>query len=64
MNKTTTILSAALLMAGIGAATAPIQARSTYDQQFADYPTYNGEDLELTVDASGTHFRLWSPKAQ
>ncbi|MDE5848763.1 MAG: type I pullulanase [Muribaculaceae bacterium] len=51
-------------MAGIGAATAPIQARSTYDQQFADYPTYNGEDLELTVDASGTHFRLWSPKAQ
>lgn len=28
------------------------------------YPTYNGGDLELTVDASGTHFRLWSPGAE
>ena len=28
------------------------------------YPTYSGDDLELTVDANGTHFRLWSPGAQ
>lgn len=25
------------------------------------YPTYSGSDLELKVDASGTHFTLWSP---
>lgn len=39
-------------------------AQSAYDAQFVDYPTYSGDDLELTVNASGTHFRLWSPKAQ
>lgn len=27
------------------------------------YPAYNGSDLEMTVDASGTHFALWSPNA-
>ncbi|MDE7160151.1 MAG: type I pullulanase [Muribaculaceae bacterium] len=39
-------------------------ARSAYDQQFASWPTYNGDDLELSVDDYGTHFRLWSPKAE
>lgn len=39
-------------------------AQSKFDAQFIDYPTYNGDDLELLVDNSGTHFRLWSPKAQ
>ena len=34
------------------------------DAKFLDYPTYNGSDLELTVDASGTHWRLWSPEAE
>ncbi|MDE6510980.1 MAG: type I pullulanase, partial [Muribaculaceae bacterium] len=38
--------------------------RSAYDRQFEDYPTYNGDDLELSVDSSGTNFRLWSPKAE
>ncbi|MDE5871258.1 MAG: type I pullulanase, partial [Muribaculaceae bacterium] len=38
--------------------------RSEYDRQFENYPTYNGDDLELTVDSTGTHFRLWSPKAE
>ena len=42
----------------------PAFAQSAYDAQFVDYPTYSGDDLELTVNASGTHFRLWSPKAQ
>lgn len=28
------------------------------------YPTYNGDDLELKVDARGTHFALWSPGAE
>lgn len=39
-------------------------ARSTYDEQFVSYPTYNGDDLELTVGENGTNFRLWSPKAR
>ncbi len=39
-------------------------AQSDFDQKFVNYPTYSGEDLELTVNDSGTHFRLWSPKAQ
>ena len=33
-------------------------------QSFAEMPTYNGEDLELTIDSNGYHFRLWSPMAQ
>ena len=67
MNKTMTLLSAALLMAGAASScqkTASDSARSQYDRQFEDYPTYNGDDLELTVDSTGTHFRLWSPKAE
>ncbi len=64
MKNTMTILSAALLMSGMGQMCQTASARSTFDQQFEEYPTYNGEDLELKVDASGTHFRLWSPKAQ
>lgn len=64
MNKTVTILSAALLMSGLGQHCTSVFARSSYDQQFSDYPTYNGDDLELSVDSKGTHFRLWSPKAQ
>ncbi|MDE6006473.1 MAG: type I pullulanase [Muribaculaceae bacterium] len=40
------------------------QTNSTYDAQFIDWPTYNGSDLELSVDNSGTHFKLWSPKAK
>ncbi len=39
-------------------------AQSAYDKQFLNYPTYSGDDLELLVNANGTHFRLWSPKAE
>lgn len=39
-------------------------AQSEYDAQFISYPTYSGDDLELKVDNTGTHFRLWSPKAE
>ena len=42
----------------------PAAAQSQFDQQFVSYPTYSGTDLELTVDESGTHFLLWSPKAE
>ena len=54
---------AATMLAGTSASM-PAQTNSTYDAQFISWPTYNGDDLELTVDQSGTHFRLWSPKAQ
>lgn len=39
-------------------------AQSEFDQEFESYPIYSGSDLELKVDTSGTHFHLWSPKAQ
>ena len=39
-------------------------AQSNFDAKFKGYPSYNGEDLELTVNSSGTHWRLWSPEAQ
>lgn len=54
-------MATTLMMVGsIGTAS----ARSTYDEQFVSYPTYSGDDLELTVSDAGTAFRLWSPKAQ
>lgn len=34
------------------------------DSRFINFPVYDGTDLELTVDATGTHFALWSPEAQ
>lgn len=60
-----TLLSAALLMAGtVTSCQKTTSTRSEYDRQFENYPTYNGDDLELKVDSTGTHFRLWSPKAE
>ncbi|MCM1291198.1 MAG: type I pullulanase [Prevotella sp.] len=38
-------------------------AQSKYDEQFVNYPTYNSDDLELSVSENGTFFRLWSPAA-
>lgn len=56
-------MAAALLSCSLAPALMA-QTNSTYDAQFIDWPTYNGSDLELTVDNSGTHFKLWSPKAK
>ncbi|MBP3299842.1 MAG: type I pullulanase [Muribaculaceae bacterium] len=42
----------------------PAAAQSNYDARFVAYPSYNGTDLELLVDGSGTHFKLWSPTAE
>lgn len=50
--------------AGIGLAAASLQAQPLGDEQYDSWPTYRGDDLELRVDNSGTHFTLWSPKAQ
>ncbi len=55
----TTVASAALLCPGIAAQTFP----QIPDSQLDAYPTYSGDDLELKVDAAGTHFTLWSPGA-
>lgn len=33
------------------------------DAKYETFPAYSGSDLELTVDAAGTHFALWSPEA-
>ena len=33
------------------------------DSQYSSWPAYDGSDLELLVDGTGTHFTLWSPKA-
>lgn len=37
---------------------------TSMESQYASLPAYNGEDLELTVNDNGTHFRLWSPQAE
>ena len=58
------IMMAAALLAGGIAPGAQAQTNSKYDAQFLDWTTYNGDDLELTVNATGTHFKLWSPKAK
>ena len=63
MNKLFSAMAAAFITAAIAGGAAPAQAQSAYDEQFMSYPVYSGSDLELTVDAAGTHFRLWSPKA-
>ena len=34
------------------------------DAAYLSWPSYSGEDLELSVNEAGTHFRLWSPEAQ
>lgn len=33
------------------------------DEKYFAYPSYDGDDLELTVDSKGTRWRLWSPAA-
>lgn len=59
MNKP--LVLATTLLLGL---TATAQTNSTYDAQFISWPTYEGDDLELSVNSTGTHFRLWSPKAE
>lgn len=53
----TPILAAAIIFA------APAIMAQTNETEYKSWPAYDGDDLEETVDASGTHFTLWSPKA-
>lgn len=62
MNKNALLVMSTALLTGLAAP--QMQAQSNYDNQFVSYPVYQGDDLELTVNDSGTHFRLWSPKAE
>lgn len=58
-----TIMATALISAGVMASWGQAYADGGYDVRFQNYPAYDGDDLELSVDASGTRFRLWSPAA-
>lgn len=60
---------AGLVLTAALAGAVSAQAQSTnlpryMESEYAAWPAYNGSDLELSVDASGTHFTLWSPKAE
>lgn len=61
MNDCITKLLAATLVAGSSVCAG---AQSPADAKYLDWPTYDGNDLEMTVGADGTRFRLWSPEAE
>ncbi len=46
------------------AASGAVCAQSNFDKQYVSYPTYSGDDLELSVTPDQTSFKLWSPEAQ
>ncbi len=50
------------------AAHQPIMAQTKISpdivESFANLPTYAGEDLGLSIDKNGYHFKVWSPMAQ
>ena len=58
--KMKTLISALALSAVAGA---PVMAQNM-ESDYASWPAYSGDDLEMTVDARGTRFALWSPKAK
>ena len=64
--KTKLAALCALALIGSAAVSAQNDNRNnkTVNEDYASWPVYDGDDLELCVDARGTHFRLWSPKAE
>ena len=40
------------------------EAAGQVDAKYLDYPLYQGNELELTVEGNTAKFRLWSPAAQ
>lgn len=58
MNKRFPIVTMLALNAAVASAV------QNPDAVYLDYPTYDGDDLELTVDSNGTRWRLWSPAAE
>ncbi len=60
MKEHLTTLLAATLLAGSSA----VAAEANPDDRFQAWPSYDGADLEMTVDPTGTRFALWSPEAE
>lgn len=60
MRKT---LCAVVALAASAALSPAINAQTDMENTYASWPTYSGDDLELVVDNTGTHFALWSPQA-
>ncbi len=56
-NFSKAMIAISLALGGVSAVAADT------DYKYNSYPTYEGTDLEMTVDANGTHFALWSPEA-
>ena len=63
MNKLLLTMASAAFLTFSFPTTFTAMAQSDYDRQFLSYPAYNGTDLGVTVNNSGTHFKLWSPQA-
>lgn len=64
MTKTTLSVTLALAAISMAVPAGAYAQNRTMEEQYASWPAYSGTDLEMTVDASGTHFALWSPKAE
>ncbi|MCM1032228.1 MAG: type I pullulanase [Odoribacter sp.] len=60
MNEHISKILAATIIAGSSAVAADAQ---NPDSRYLSWPVYNGDDLELSVDPTGTRFALWSPEA-
>lgn len=60
MRKT---LCAVVALAASATLSPAINAQTDMENTYASWPTYSGDDLELVVDNTGTHFALWSPQA-
>ncbi len=59
MNLCSSTLITGTLLCG----TMALNATTNMDSNYVSLPAYDGDDLELTVDNEGTHFRVWSPQA-
>ncbi len=53
-----------LSLAALALAAASPAFAQNMETEYASWPAYGGTDLEMTVDAKGTNFALWSPKAK
>ncbi|MDE6288185.1 MAG: type I pullulanase [Muribaculaceae bacterium] len=57
-------LSKILAAALVAGSTAVASAQVHPDDRYLSWPGYDGADLEMSVDPTGTRFALWSPEAQ
>ena len=64
MKKIHKLFPAAVVAAGAALMASCAVKHSEGDDRYLSWETYDGDDLEMTVDDAGTHFALWSPEAQ